>query len=543
MRAPAILLSLAVLVSSTGAQAVPGFLRLSLTGDGATEMTVSWNTPGAAPSEVRYGTSPGDHPNLVSGSSFTASGALGVIHEVTLDALEPSTTYYYIAGSDSDGFSSEFEFTTAPAPDGSCGRFIFGFLADNRPDPTLGGGEMYPEVLAELADRNPAFLMNGGDMVIDGDQIDQWIDFLGYTEDASPTLPYMPCIGNHDDGPGEGDEAIYNQIFALPRSEGEHGSDTEDYYYFTYGNAIFVSLSTETFKGGDTPFGNQAAWLDRILTENPRRWRIVFYHKPSYTHEAEFSISHEPNEENQNAAFVDVFDRHHVDVVITSHNHWYERYEPSACATGGRAGSDEPCSVGATNFANGTVYLVSGGAGAFTIPSFLCDPFLGDVDGRAVCTDPHHYILGTIDNETMTIEAYDTDSNRVMDTFTITKPAVECASIEPEDLGATEDTGTGEPDAGTPDPSEEVGPQPDTTESTPDAEDEEPDSAPVETADEGGGGIVDRGDGSTDSSGSASGAGSTPDDGCGCSTRGGSPNGFVLFAVLLFLARRRLHLV
>ena len=74
----------------------------------------------------------------------------------------------------------------------------------------------------------------------------------------------MPCIGNHDNGPGEGDTANYNQIFALPRSQGTYGSGTEDYYYFTYGNAIFAVLSTETFKGGAVPFATQADWLERL---------------------------------------------------------------------------------------------------------------------------------------------------------------------------------------------------------------------------------------------------------------------------------------
>jgi len=63
----------------------------------------------------------------------------------------------------------------------------------------------------------------------------------------------MPCLGNHDTGPGSGDGANYNRLFALPRSIGPHGSGTEDYYAFTYGNAVFVSLSTESFKGGAIP--------------------------------------------------------------------------------------------------------------------------------------------------------------------------------------------------------------------------------------------------------------------------------------------------
>ena len=383
------------------ALAAPEGLRLSYTDDTSTTMTISWNTEVAADSEVRYGTQPGSLGQTVTGTSLEANAGLGYVHEVTLTGLRPSTRYHYTAGSAGDGFTPEASFTTGLEQDESCGRFSFAFLGDNRPDPTFGGGENWPEILGQSIQHDPRFILNGGDLVIDGDQIDQWHNFLGWTTAVASTRAFMPAIGNHDTGPGDGDGANYNQLFALPRSTGAFGSDTEDYYFFTYGNAIFVSLSTEGFKDGDIPFGRQAAWLDEVLTNNPRKWKFVFFHKPSYTHEALFSISHAPNEEGQNAAWVPVIDRHHVDVVFTSHNHWYERYEASACGTAGSGDSSEPCPAGGGT-GDGTIYYVSGGAGAFTIPGFLC----GTQGGRATCSGDHHYILVTITDETATLETW-----------------------------------------------------------------------------------------------------------------------------------------
>jgi hypothetical protein len=428
------------------AHSVPKFLRLSYTGDTSTTMTVVWNTDVDTESIVIYGKAPGNYSNNATGTSFKANGALNYIHEVTLTGLEPNTIYYYKAGSNSDGFSEERSFKTGPVQDTNCGRFSFGYLGDNRPDPTFGGGENWPQILGQAAKANPDFMINGGDLVIDGDKIDEWIKFLGWTENVASRIPLMPTIGNHDDGPGTGDSANYNQIFALPRSTGVYGSNTEDYYYFTYGNAIFVSLSTQTFRDGDIPFERQAKWLDEVLTNNPRKWKFVYYHHPSYTKNVVFDISHPPNEVNQNGALVPIFDKHHVDIVFTSHNHWYERYEPSACSKLGNPSSSTPCSVGANNFDKGTVFVVSGGAGAFTIPGILC----GKQDGRVQCSGDHHYIIISINNETLTYEAYSAypQQNKVMDTFTITKTKDNCVILNDagmeditQDSGLIEDAG------------------------------------------------------------------------------------------------------
>ncbi|MGC8927197.1 MAG: purple acid phosphatase family protein [Myxococcota bacterium] len=402
----------------------PKYLRLSYTDDTSTTINITWNTDADTDTVVRFGKQSKNYTQRVNGTSFKANDALNYIHEVKLTVLEPSTTYYYIAGSDTDGFSNESSFTTGPIQDENCATFSFGYLGDNRPDPTFGGGENWPQILDQCAAHNPDFIINGGDLVIDGDKIDQWIKFLGWTEKVASRIPFMPTIGNHDDGPGSGDAANYNQIFALPRSSGNYGSNTEDYYYFTYGNAIFISISTQTFRDGTIPFERQARWLDEVLTHNPRKWKFVYFHHPIYTKNVVFDISHPPNEVNQNAALVPVFDKHHIDIVFTSHNHWYERYEPSACANAGKPSSDNPCSVGANNFDKGTVYVVSGGAGAFTIPAVLC----GMQAGRVKCSGDHHYIIITIKNETLTFEAYSAypQQNKLMDSFTITKAKNNC---------------------------------------------------------------------------------------------------------------------
>lgn len=436
-----LLVGLTVLALPTAVQAAPEFVRLSFTSPATdTEMTISWNTSVAASSTVEYGTSPGNLTMTATGSSITANPAFGIVHETAVTNLLPDTTYYYRVGDAVEGWSAEYSFATGPPLDPDCGSFRFAFLGDNRPDATLGGGQNYDAVLQQAMAHNPRFFLNGGDMVEDGNNTGEWLDFFGYNDDTVPYVPYMPCMGNHDDGSGN-----YNDLYALPL-----GSGSEEYYYFTYGNAIFVSLSTESFSGGAIPFQDQADWLDTVLTQNPKRWKVVFYHKPTYTHEVFFSISHEPNEENQNAALVPVFDAHHVDVVIASHNHWYERYSPSNCTTAGTPGSNSPCPVAGPEM--GTVYLVSGGAGAFTIPAFLC----GSATGRVECSGDHHYIVFDVADNVLNMETWGAspEPNVVIDSLTITKPTTgTCATTPGPDAGVPDasvgDAGVG-PDSGVP---------------------------------------------------------------------------------------------
>ena len=62
---------------------------------------------------------------------------------------------------------------------------------------------------------------------------------------VNPTVPMMPALGNHDDGPGDGNSANYNRLFVLPTNT---VTGTEDYYYFIYNNLLVFSLSTQTFE-------------------------------------------------------------------------------------------------------------------------------------------------------------------------------------------------------------------------------------------------------------------------------------------------------
>jgi len=412
-----------VSAASTSAWAEPKWVRISVVHDPSTTMSVAWHTVDPDATKVEWGLDAASMTSSASGTSNLGPGNLGYIHEAEMTQLKPDTAYFYRVGDPAGGWSAPFTFRTAPAPHPDCGKVRFVYLGDNRPDSPLGGTNEWGSIFAEAVSEGPAFVLSGGDLVYDGKDDDQWESFLGWTGDPARYAPFMPSMGNHDDSSVVGDQAAYNRLFVLPRNSGSGSSGTEDYYFFTWGNAIFVSINTHLFKDGTIPFGNQALWLDEVLTNNPRRWKFVMMHHPIYT--TDTLLSHPPNENSQNAALVPIFDKHHVDFVLQSHNHWYERFEPSNCVSAGKPGSETPCSVGAAAFDKGTVHLTSGGAGALQI--FSCGSGL---DERVKCTTDYHYVLFEIDGDKLDMQTWKTtrqiwgensSNHEVIDQLSITK--------------------------------------------------------------------------------------------------------------------------
>lgn len=481
--------SLVVLIAPAALASGPKFVRVSWTDpDTAHTGAVTWNTDSLAdPSSIEYGTTKA-YGQVAEGTAFQANGSIGVIHEVSLTGLEPSTTYHYRVGGAGD-WSEASTFRTGPV-DG-CEPIRFVALGDNRSDDDTGANPKWNPILNEALAHEPAFVLNSGDLVSDGAKDVQWLNFLEITGSGIAHTPLMPSIGNHDDDKVEGDAASYNQIFSLPRNE---DTGSEDYYYFIHGDAVFAAISSQTFIGGQTKFAEQAAWLDKVFTENPKKWKFVFFHYPPYTGNIDLfglaDLGHPSNEKGQNAALVPIFDKHHVDIVFTGHNHFYQRFEPMCC--GGGSADGNPTGDPAT----GTIYIVTGGAGALTTDNPFGDFSLCSIlswkKGSVACSGLHHYITVDIDGLDLVAQVYSTsdqvlgsDPNnvKIIDEFEIHKsgPAPNCEVAVadpgpdaggPADAGPTDAADAGPGDAGGPDAGAETVDSPDAVEEiadTPDA--------------------------------------------------------------------------
>jgi predicted phosphodiesterase len=468
-----------LLLTAPAANGSPRHIHVSWSApDTATTATITWLSDSLGdPNLIQYGTvAPGQFeiPAQVS----QANPGLGILHVAELTDLEPDTEYQYRVGGPG-AWSDTFKFRTGPSD--LCANFRFAAFGDNRPDVDWVPQFHWNPILAETAATNPAFVLHTGDLVKEGSDTNQWNTFFENSHPFFTTIPVMACLGNHDDGPAPGDGSNYNQLFAFPRNS---LSNTEDFYFFTYGDAIYVSLSSISHEGGNPPFSDQAAWLDKVLTDNPRRWKFVFLHHPPFTSHAKFDLiwtqvefNHPPNEAQQNEALVPVFDKHHVDIVFAGHNHYYERLGPMV----GGPKPDQGTPVG--GFSMGTVYVITGGAGAMVYDEFdvlgididLISWVCGSAAGSEICSGDHHYVIVDIEDNVAHYEAWataeqtlgnDPANHKLIDSFDIVKGAPECQEppppVEPSPEPNPEPSPEPEPDVVTPaEPVEDVLSKPD----------------------------------------------------------------------------------
>ncbi len=242
-----------------------------------------------------------------------------------LQNLKPATTYEYQAGSPTtDTWSDVAEFTTAPeAPT----PFSFFHCSDTHSNEKWG--DLMAKTFALYPDTD--FCMISGDLVGTGMEREDWDMFLEYGEPMFRTRPVMPAVGNHDAQLGLG-AGMYLDIFGLPEN-GPKENLPETAYSFKYSNAEFFVLDVMS------PTEPQRVWLDEQLAKSDATWKIAMFHFPLQ----------DPREADprQEEGWATLFDKYHVDLVLTGHVHRYMRTYPI------RAG--EP--VESTK--EGTVYITS----------------------------------------------------------------------------------------------------------------------------------------------------------------------------------------
>ncbi len=419
--------------------------RLAFGNDAGSELSVTWNRPVGVAGFVEFRRAGAAEWARQVSEPVAWPEMQRTVHTVWLLGLEPATTYEYRVG-DGATWSAVFEFETAP--DDPCVPFNFASLGDDRSQDDFGPSLNFGPILEEALATDPAFVLNGGDLVESGDSPEQWFNWLDHTGDRLSRVPHLPTIGNHDDDRVQGDDAAYNRLFTLPRND---TTDTEDFYFVEYADLLVVSLSSTTYR--DDGWAAQATWLDRVLTEHPRRWKVVILHHPFYTSTL-FGLEHDPNEVGQNAPIVPILDRHHVDLVIQSHNHWYQRFLPSF---GGLGDDAEPV----MDEADGTIYVTTGGSGAFTADVNelfgVLDIECGITPGCAILRGEHHFLAFEVEPNLITATVHataaqnfgnDPANREVIDQFTIEKSGAEridCDNPPPEP-----DAAVPEPDAAPP---------------------------------------------------------------------------------------------
>jgi phosphodiesterase/alkaline phosphatase D-like protein len=198
------------LLSSALALDVPNQVHVSLAGKSASgdasTMAVSWNTKASTTtSTVKYGTKSHMYTKTSAGSAAAYYETFN--HHVVLDALTPDTTYYYVVGDETSGWSREFSFRSAPLATqhrGNFSFFVFGDLGVVNGDDSIN----YIKNNQESVD----LVWHSGDVSYADDSFlharcvfkfcyEETLDkYMDEVQPWASKLPYMVTPGNHEAG-------------------------------------------------------------------------------------------------------------------------------------------------------------------------------------------------------------------------------------------------------------------------------------------------------------------------------------------------------
>lgn len=326
-------------------------------------------------------------PTALYGTTATASTA-ATAHAIALGPLTPSTTYHYRVLLGATPVGVDHTFTTPPASFSTPVRFVA--LGD-----TGTGCTTEYEAIAAATAQGPDFVLHTGDAAYtDGTSEEVLSRFIVPFADVMASTPVFTTIGNHDSHTLGGQPLLDAQ--ALPANPSDPSSR---FYSFDWGACHVACLDSEIPMTLGTV---QNDWLRADLAASSAPWTFVVVHRPPYS-----ASKHGSNPELQ-ADLVPILDLHHVDVVLSGHEHGYERTLPLVAGTPVDVAMD-PDFVDPA----GTVYVVTGGGGQTLYPS-------GTSAFTALSVSSHHVTLVEVDGLTLTLTAIGVDGT-VLDRSTITK--------------------------------------------------------------------------------------------------------------------------
>ena len=278
--------------------------------------------------------------------SVVESREVRALHTIVVQNLEPDTRYPFAVRV--RGTAKYGAVTTAPRDDGTAPvRFMI--YGDNRTDDAA-----HAAVVRAMAVVPGAFLVHTGDLVEKGSNAAHWQTFFDIEAPLLRERCVFSSVGNHEIGDGAG--AQYVKYFGpaqLPTVPNPASSSLVAVPLpAEAGNAPFsLEQLSGTYRWGnirmfllngmvDYQTGPTRAWLDKALADADGEaglvWRIVVVHHGPWS-----SGPHGGNAHLLEAGIPAAFRAHKVDLVISGHDHIYER-----------------------GFAEGISYLVSGGGGA-----------------------------------------------------------------------------------------------------------------------------------------------------------------------------------
>jgi len=116
-------------------------------------------------------------------------------------------------------------------------------------------------------------------------------------------VKFYASLGNHDE-PAQRFYEFFNM-------------NGKEYYRFTRGNVAFYALNSNYMDK------KQIEWLQSELAKDTSEWKICFFHHPPYS-----SGGKHGSDKQLREVVEPIFLRYGVNLVLTGHDHFYERIKP-----------------------------------------------------------------------------------------------------------------------------------------------------------------------------------------------------------------------
>ncbi|HPD14534.1 MAG TPA: metallophosphoesterase [Planctomycetota bacterium] len=170
---------------------------------------------------------------------------------------------------------------------------------------SCGNPEVHARLARAIATHKPAFVVHTGDFVPQGDKGARWReDFLDPARELLALCPYFAVDGDDD----RAALTAYGEQFRLPPDRPWHAQ--------RFGDVELFGLSASSPFDADSV---QARWLGQALEASRARWKIVVTHFPLY------SAGRHGGHDGLRRAIIALLFRHGVDLVLSGHDHGYER--------------------------------------------------------------------------------------------------------------------------------------------------------------------------------------------------------------------------
>jgi hypothetical protein len=376
------------------------------------------------------------------------NGEIVCTYHARLHGLHADTTYQYTVTADNDSNAAQpfsASFRTARH-----GRHQFRFTSyGDLATPNTGWVLSSPQsrFAVQAVERfQPLFHLLNGDLCYANlnptQQPEVWRDFGNNAQTSAANRPWMPCPGNHEVEFHNGAQGFdsYLTRYTLP----DNGTRFPGRWYsFRVSSVLFVSLDADdvvyqdaaAFVAGPAPLtpaastgnapiqpgtsfyirgysnGEQTRWLEKTLREASHDddidWIVVQMHQDALSS----SKTGNGSDKGIREAWLPLFDRYGVDLVLCGHDHDYERSHPvRGCnhhagrdaTTGQPVDTLQPRPVSTSQRANdpidtshGTVHLILGGGGTSApLDVYGLDQGTG-LPQAQIFTKPNHPVAST----------------------------------------------------------------------------------------------------------------------------------------------------